>query len=451
MTANSVALTPVSITAVPSGVTVRVDGQTFVPPRNFDWVPGSSHSIAATVAQPGGAGVQYFFNSLLLDGANVPTTLAAGPPQQALATVIAPATSSSALVFNFKTMYSIATTIVPATAGTVTLSPAPAGGFYDAGSSVQVTAVPASGYAFLNWNGDLSGTAVSQTLAVNIPSSITANFIPLTSVVVTASPAGPSITVDGTSYTSPHGFSWVPGSVHSISTTALQTIVPQGVFLMPGSQYTFANWSDGGALSHTVVAPATSVLYTASFSAQYQLYVNASPYGSGSASPASGSYYTSGQVVTLTATPGSAYNFGGWSGAVASPASATTTITMNGPATVTANFTPAVRLTTQQIIIRYVYPGYGDIYQTYIYACNSGALAAQSVHLSTFTLNTQNATTSALPTVTVQPGACEFLGSPIFLVSSIGASGTSVPLRYTVTYSGSSPIITSLRVTLPHP
>ena len=60
--------------------------------------------------------------------------------------------------------------------GSVTLAPASTDGFYDDGSTVQVTAAPASGFQLAGWNGDLSGTALSQTITVNDQVVVSAGF-----------------------------------------------------------------------------------------------------------------------------------------------------------------------------------------------------------------------------------------------------------------------------------
>jgi hypothetical protein len=49
------------------------------------------------------------------------------------------------------------------------------------------------------------------------------------------------------------------------STISLGALSPQTI---GGSTYTFSSWSDGGAASHTVVAPATPTTYTATFTQQ---------------------------------------------------------------------------------------------------------------------------------------------------------------------------------------
>jgi hypothetical protein len=61
--------------------------------------------------------------------------------------------------------------------------------------------------------------------------------------------------------------------------------------------------------------------------------------GSGSTTPAVGDHdYTTGTVVDIIATPAGGWQFDSWTGAVADPTSATTTVTMNADKTVTANF-----------------------------------------------------------------------------------------------------------------
>lgn len=71
----------------------------------------------------------------------------------------------------------------------------------------------------------------------------------------------------------------------------------------------------------------------------YSLSVTNNPSGGGSVSSSpSGSSFTSGTVVTLTATPASGYTFTGWSGAVTGTTNPVT-VTMDGNKTVTANYT----------------------------------------------------------------------------------------------------------------
>jgi uncharacterized repeat protein (TIGR02543 family) len=136
--------------------------------------------------------------------------------------------------------------------------------------------------------------------------------------------------VDGTAYNSAHVFSWLSGSSHSIATISPQS-GPSGV------QYIWQSWSDNGEISHTI-APTASTTYTATFSTQYYLTINAG--AGGTATPASG-WRNYGEQVTIVATPSNGYHFAGWTGngtgsysGQNNPAS----ISMTGPITETASF-----------------------------------------------------------------------------------------------------------------
>jgi probable HAF family extracellular repeat protein len=90
--------------------------------------------------------------------------------------IVAPAQNTT-YTANFQTQYQVTVAASPAAGGTVT-----GGGWYASGTTATITAVPASGYQFANWNFNSS---VNPTLAVNVSSAqtVTANFRPITSAV----------------------------------------------------------------------------------------------------------------------------------------------------------------------------------------------------------------------------------------------------------------------------
>ena len=155
-------------------------------------------------------------------------------------------------------------------------------------------------------------------------------------VTVQTSPSGLSFTVDGSTFTTPQTFTWSSGSSHTISTSS-----PQNV--SGGTRLAWANWSDGGAISHSV-APTTNTTYVANFNTQYFLTMNATP--GGSVNPAS-NWFNIGQVVSISATPSGGSGFVGWNGSGSgsfSGFSNPVNVSMFGPITETANFAQNIAL-----------------------------------------------------------------------------------------------------------
>jgi hypothetical protein len=137
--------------------------------------------------------------------------------------------------------------------------------------------------------------------------------------------------VDGVAYSSSQSFTWEQGSSHALAVAS-----PQAGDA--GVRQVFTAWSDAGAPSHTVIAPTSPTTYTATWATEYQLTTAVSPANRGTVSPLSGDYYPAGTVVPLGATPAAGWHFAGWTGAVADPGNAASTVTMTAPQAVTATF-----------------------------------------------------------------------------------------------------------------
>ena len=117
---------------------------------------------------------------------------------------------------------------------------------------------------------------------------------------------------------------------------------------VPATGYLFNNWS--GSLSGTD-NPTTILIdcnksITANFSPiMHTLNIHFS--GNGSTNPAPGNHdYMEGIAVSITANPASGWQFDSWTGNVADPSSATTTITIDSDKTATASFS---QITTMQV------------------------------------------------------------------------------------------------------
>ena len=126
------------------------------------------------------------------------------------------------------------------------------------------------------------------------------------------------------------------------------------VYAQPTSPSQTCSVSSG---SGTVAsAPVTSVVVSCTTNS-YQLTTAVSPSGGGTVSPASGNSYVWGTSVPLVATPSAGYVFSSWTGPVASPTSASTTVTVTAPVTVTANFISALTVSPSNINFGTVYLG----------------------------------------------------------------------------------------------
>jgi len=106
--------------------------------------------------------------------------------------------------------------------------------------------------------GRSQGVTYSYTVASvdrvgNVSNQSSAVSCKIIRITVGTSPSGRSFSVDGSPYSSSQTLYRKAGSSHTIATTT-----PQG-------SYTFTNWSDSGAISHTV-SPTSNTTYTANFS-----------------------------------------------------------------------------------------------------------------------------------------------------------------------------------------
>ena len=314
---------PVTFQTTPTGLQVMVDGS----------VAGSSpvtltgnHSISVASPQSGPAGTQYVFTNWSDGNTSNPRAI--------------DVTAAATYTANFQTQYQLTISASPAVGGTVT---PPAGGYYNSGANVPLAATAASGYQFTNWTGSVAASAnASTTVTMSAPETVTANFVAATAITIQTSPTGLQFSVDGgAAQAAPVTLELAPGQ-HTIAVQATQTGAAGA-----GTQYVFASWSDSGAASHTITVGSSPATYTATFTTQYQLTVAASPAAGGTVTPSSGGFYNSGTSVPISATANPGYQFSGWSGPAAGGTSASTTVTMSAPETVTANFASLTGITIQ--------------------------------------------------------------------------------------------------------
>ena len=188
-------------------------------------------------------------------------------------------------------------------------------------SDTRITTIVPSGATTGPITLGKNGCSNTQTNNFTVPVTI--------SVTVTTNPSGRSFTVDEVAFTSSQTFAWQAGSSHSIATSS-----PQG---NSETRYIWNNWSDSGAISHNIAAT-TSTTYTANFTTQHFLTMNA---GTGGTVDPPSNWFTSGQSFSISASPAVGFSFGGWSGTGLGSFTGSTNpanVIMNGPITQTASF-----------------------------------------------------------------------------------------------------------------
>ena len=213
--------------------------------------------------------------------------------------------------------YTLTTSVSPSAGGSVS-----AGGTFDEGTDVTVTATPNTGYRFVGWSGHCTGSgACIVTLAEN--SAVTANFVQRDDFLLLtgATPfAGGRVSEGGV-----YGF----GIVATVTATA-----------NPG--WRFDRWTGActgsGACSVTMDDDKLVSAHFVSTAATVTLRAHAQPFRGGTVT--GGGDYAPGTVVTITATPEAGYTFEGWSGGCRAVASTTCILTVNYPRIVIGRFAP---------------------------------------------------------------------------------------------------------------
>lgn len=196
---------------------------------------------------------------------------------------------------------------------------------YTAGTNVQLTATPNTGYTFSGWSGDATGTENPLLVQMNSNKNITAIFTltPVNTYTLNV------LAVNGTVLKNPNLVNYNQGATVQLTATPL-------------AGYTFSGWS-GDAIGNnnplTVIMNSNKNI-TANFTLipvnTFTLNVIAVN-GTVLKNPNLVNY-NQGATVQLTATPNTGFVFTNWSGD-ATGTNNPVTVTMNANKTVTANFT----------------------------------------------------------------------------------------------------------------
>jgi uncharacterized repeat protein (TIGR02543 family) len=140
--------------------------------------PGGTYNTGTVVTLTAGDGPGWTFGTWTgdLTGSTNPETIVMDGNKSVTAT------------FDAVSQFPLTVSELPPGSGTVTLDPP--GGSYNSGTSVTVTAAPTAGWSFDGWTGDLTGSVNPETVVVDAPKTVTANFTSLAQYTLTVVPTG---------------------------------------------------------------------------------------------------------------------------------------------------------------------------------------------------------------------------------------------------------------------
>ena len=211
---------------------------------------------------------------------------------------------------------------VTAVNGTVEKNPSQA--TYLAGTNVQLTATPNSGYSFTGWSGDATGSENPLLVQMNSNKNITAIFTLTPTITYTLNVTA----VNGTIVKNPNQPNYNLGTTVQLTAT-------------PNNGYIFSGWSGdaSGTNNPLTVTMNSNKNITANFTlipaSTYTLNATAIN-GSVTKNPNSPTY-ASGSIIQLTATPNTGYTFTSWGGD-ATGSTNPLNVTMNANKEIVANF-----------------------------------------------------------------------------------------------------------------
>ena len=313
-----------SVTSSPSGISCTTN-------CNTSFAPGTSVSLTATPT----SGAQFTGWSGGCSGTTNPCSVNLANP---------------ALVTANFSLPSFALTVSKSGNGTVTSSPAgidcgvTCSATFSSGTTINLTAAPATGYLFSGWSGCTSSSGTSCSVTLNAATAVVATFAPTTSLL-SVSPSG-----NGTVTSSPAGINCGATCSASFATGSTVTLTAA-----PVSGYSVSGWSgctSSSGTSCTVNLTAAKTVAVTYAPSAYGLTVTKTGSGAVTSSPAGidcgatcSASFTNGSSVTLTATPAAGYVFSSWTGCT-SASGTNCSVTMSAAKAVVANFAPATSLLT---------------------------------------------------------------------------------------------------------
>jgi uncharacterized repeat protein (TIGR02543 family) len=193
--------------------------------------------------------------------------------------------------------------------------------YYDEGTIVDLTATPDTGYEFIEWSGEATGTAVTTTVTMDANKTVTATFTPIEYDL--------NVLIEGSGTVSKNP----DQATYHYGDTVTLTATPADV------TSTFTSWSvdvDSAENPLDIIINGTTTV-TATFTNQYVLTVNVEGNGEVTLNP-NQLYYADGTDVDLITVADLGWTFSEWNGDLTGSTNPAT-ITMDEDKTVTATFT----------------------------------------------------------------------------------------------------------------
>jgi uncharacterized protein (TIGR03437 family) len=188
-------------------------------------------------------------------------------------------------------------------------------------------------YQFTGWS-DQGAISHSITIPAVLNYSLTANYSTLAQITVNSSPSGLNFNIDGNACTTPCVVNKASGSTSQIT-------APASVPASAGSRFDFIGWSDGTtAAVRTVSFNQDTLTLTANYQTSFQLLTTTNPAKAGTfklTPPTPDGFYASGTAVSITAVANGGFKFAHWEGDLAGSFNGGT-LTMSSPHAVQADF-----------------------------------------------------------------------------------------------------------------
>ncbi len=158
-------------------------------------------------------------------------------------------------------------------------------------------------------------------------------------------PAGLVLNINGVPTATPFSLALPAGTTLTVEAPAAHN--------QPGTRAIFSGWSDGGPAIRTITVSSVSASYLANYATQFLLNRAVTPAAGGTLTPGPTSadgYYPTGGLVSLTAAAAPGFAFSGFTSDLAGITNPQNLL-LNGPKTVTANFTCTYQLSPASVSV----------------------------------------------------------------------------------------------------